>query len=335
VTTHDALGIVRPDPLLCHVDLPLRRAYQPVGFRLHLATNSRDVIDAADECWRDYEPEFACEPMELRVVVEAEGGLASEPSFRLQRNLLSIVSDAHNFAVVDFSTQLACIYVSKETAADHNLLRWFFLESIAYVLLAQRYLAPLHAASIARHGTGVLLCGASGAGKSTLAFAAACAGWTFLSDDCTWLLASGSDATAVGRPHQVRFRDDAPGLFPRLAGYAVRERPNGKIGIEVPTRAFPEIRTALRCRVGGLACLDRRQGARPAMERVEPAEVARQLLNSCSYGAEVDAMHERATRRLLDLPACRLQYESLEDGLRLLSEFGDAIGAGAASGGAA
>jgi hypothetical protein len=46
-------------------------------------------------------------------------------------------------------------------------------------------------------------------------------------------------------------------------------------------------------------------------------------------------MHERATRRLLDLPACRLQYESLEDGLRLLSEFGDAIGAGAASGGAA
>jgi hypothetical protein len=335
VTTHDALGIVRPDPLLCHVDLPLRRAYYPAGFPLHLATNASDVIDAADECWRDYAPEFACEPMELRVVVDAEGRPASQPSFRLQRNLLSIVSDAHNFAAVDFGTQLACIYVSAETAADHDLLRWFFVEPIAYVLMAQRHVAPLHAASIARHGTGILLCGASGAGKSTLAFAAACAGWTFLSDDCTWLLVGGSDATAVGRPHQVRFRDDAPGLFPRLAGYVVRERPNGKIGIEVPMRAFPEIRTALRCRIGGLAWLDRSRAGRPEIWQVEPAEVARQLLSSCSYGEEVDAMHERATRRLLDLPAWRLQYESLDDGLRLLSEFATVIGGGAVSGGAA
>ena len=333
MTTRDALGIVRPDPLLCHVELPLRRAYHPVGFRLHLATNATDVIDAADECWREYEPEFACEPMELRIVVEAEGGPAGQPSFRLQRHLLSIVSDAHNFASVDIGTQRAFIYVSKETASDHGLLRWFFLEAIAYVLLAQRYVAPLHAALIARNGTGILLCGESGAGKSTLAFAAACAGWTFLSDDCTWLLANGSEATGVGRPHQVRFREDAPGLFPRLAGWGVRERPNGEIGIEVPTRALPEIRTALRSKIRGLAWLDRGHGARPAMKRVEPAEVTRQLLNSCSYGPEVDAMHERATRRLLDLPACRFQYESLDDGLRLLSDFAISIGAGAASGG--
>jgi len=324
--------MVRPDPLLCNVDLPLRREYHPVGFRLNLATNARDVIDATDECWRDYGAEFACEPMEFRVVVEAGGDLASQPSFRMQRQLLSVVSDAHNFAAVDLNSQLACIYVSKATAADHNLLRWFFVESIAYMLLAQRYMAPLHAASVARQGTAILLCGASGAGKSTLSFAAACAGWTFLSDDCTWLLAGGSDATAVGKPHQVRFRYDAPGLFPRLADYAASERPNGKIGIEVPMRAFPEIRTALRCRVGGMAWLDRRRGARPATEPVEPAEVTRQLLNSCTYGEKVDAMHERATRRLLDLPACRLGYESLDDGLRLLSEFAAAVGAQTAPG---
>ena len=335
MTNHDALRVVRPDPLLCHVDLPLRRLFYPIGFRLHLATNASDVIDAADECWRDYGPEFQCEPMEFRVVVEADGGPASQPCFRLQRNLLSIVSDAHNYAVVDFSTQLACIYVTKETAADHALLRWFFVESIAYVLMAQRCVAPMHAATIARDGTGILLCGASGAGKSTLAFAAACAGWTFLSDDCTWLLVGDAGATAVGKPHQVRFRDDAARLFANLAGYDAHERPNGKIGFEVPVRAFPEIRTALRCRIGGMAWLDRSLAGLPAMVQAEPADVVRQLLNSGSFGKVVDAMHERATRTLLDLPACRLQYQSLEDGLGLLAEFAVAIGARTASGGAA
>jgi hypothetical protein len=335
VPTHDAQRLARPDPLLCNIELGLRRVYHPIGFQLSLATNARDVIDAAAECWAGYGPEFECESMEFRVVVEAAGGVASRPSFRMQHQLLSIVSDAHNFAVVDLHSQLACIYVSQGTAADHALLRWCFLESIAYTLLAQRYAAPLHAASVARNEIGVLLGGASGAGKSTLSFAAVCAGWTFLSDDCTWLLAAGSDATAVGKPHQVRFRDDAPGLFPRLAAYDARQRPNGKFGMEVPLSAFPELRTALQCKIGGMALLDRRSGVQPLLERVNAVELAQQMLNSCSYGEAVDAMHEQAASRLFGLPACRLQYESLDDGLRLLTEFAAAIDAGASTGGAA
>jgi len=290
------------------------------------------VIDAADECWRDYRPEFACTPIEFRVMLEPEGGVAGPPTFRLQRNLLSVISDAHNFAVVDLPAQLACVYVSKDTAADHNLLRWFFLESIAYTLLAQRYVAPLHAACVVRDGTGILLCGESGAGKSTLAFAAACAGWTFLSDDCTWLNANSADATAIGKPHQVRFRDDAPSLFARLANHIVQTRPNGKIGIEVPMRTFPDLRTGLHCRIGGLAWLDRRPGARTAIVPIEAAEAIRQMLNASSFDDKVDEMHFRATRRLLGVPARRLRYDSLEEGLSLLSEFGASIGLKTAGG---
>ena len=318
--------------MLSRVDLPLRRAYHPIGFQLQLATNSDDVLDAARECWSSYELEFNSEPMELRVVVGAEGRVARQPCFRIYRHLMSVVSDAHNSAAVDLGALVASIYVSKETASNHSLFRWFFLESIVYTLLAQRYVAPLHAATIARSRTGILLCGASGAGKSTLAFAAACAGWTFLSDDCTWLLADSSDATAIGKPHQVRFRADAPNLFPRLAEYSARERPNGKIGIELPMEAFPEIPTALHCRLGGMVWLDRRRAARPSIEPVEPIEAVRQILNSSSYGREVDTMHAKAAQRLLYLPACRLQYEALDDGLRLLAEFGATVGARAAGG---
>ena len=320
--------------MLARVDLPFRRAYHPIGFQLQLATNSDDVLEAARECWSSYELEFTSEPIEMRVVVGAEGRLARRPSFRLYRHLMSIVSDACNSAAVDLGALFACIYVSRETAANHTAFRWFFLESIAYTLLAQRYVAPLHAATIARNRTGILLCGASGAGKSTLAFAAACAGWTFLSDDCTWLLADSSDATAIGKPHQVRFREDAPNLFPRLAAYAARERPNGKIGIELPMQAFPELPTALHCRLGAMVWLDRRRGVRPSIEPVEPVEAVRQMLNSSSYGKEVDMMHAKAAQRLLYLPACRLQYDALDDGLTLLSEFGETVGARAVGGAA-
>ena len=84
----------------------------------------------------------------------------------------------------------------------------------------------------------ICLTGVSGSGKSSLAFACARAGWTFVSDDATWLPID-EPAIAVGRPRHARFREDAPRLFPELARYAAEQRPNGKITIEAPLADFP------------------------------------------------------------------------------------------------
>ena len=86
-----------------------------------------------------------------------------------QGHLYAVVGDVHNFAVLDLRGLAASMFVSLRTAADHSWLRWFFVESLAYTLLAQRYVVPVHAACIARDGAGLLLCGSSAAGKSTLA----------------------------------------------------------------------------------------------------------------------------------------------------------------------
>ncbi|HXB70016.1 MAG TPA: hypothetical protein VNY05_17315 [Candidatus Acidoferrales bacterium] len=53
----------RCDPLLSDIDLPLTGTFFPAGFRLNLATNSRDVLEAAAECRRHYQPEFECQTM--------------------------------------------------------------------------------------------------------------------------------------------------------------------------------------------------------------------------------------------------------------------------------
>ncbi|HEY1493512.1 MAG TPA: hypothetical protein VGF49_03180 [Candidatus Solibacter sp.] len=312
----------RFDPLLCDFDLALSGTFYPAGFPLHLATNSRDVMDAAAESWSPFPRLFDTPPMEFRVLVEAAGVLSAEPRFRKQGHILSFVSDAHNFATGDCNTLSATFYLSAATAADHASLRWFYLEALAYMLLTQRYVLSLHAACIARDGEGILICGKSAAGKSTLSFAAARAGFTYLADDCTWLLLNSADPIAIGKPHQVRFRQDAVQHFPEVTGYLASLRPNGKRSIELPTSLFPTLLTAGRCPVHCLVFPDRAGDGPAHAERMVPAEVAEVLLADLpSYGPEVNAMHEQTVESLTKLSAWRLHYRTLEDAIRLLREL--------------
>ena len=311
------------DPLLRHIELPIRAAYYPAGFRLELRTNSRDVAAAAEESWAHCVPVFDRPPLQMRVIVRPDGDLAPAPSYRSQEHLYAVVSDADNFAVADLHALLGSICVSARTAADHAWFRWFFLEAVAYTLLTQSYLVPAHAACVARGGAGLLLCGPSGAGKSTLSFACARAGWTFIADDCAWLLPDVEDRIAVGMPRQVRLRPDAPRWFPELAGREERARPNGKLTLEFLLSEFPQIRTASRCTVRQLVVLNRRRG--PARLEVLPrGEAADSLLHDApSYSDEVNRLRLRTFERLHALPSYRLHYDALEDAIRLLSELQD------------
>jgi hypothetical protein len=319
-----AIGNAGVDPLLATIDLPFRRNYYPAGFPLELATNSREVVAAAEECWRGLEKEFAREPLEIRVITRPQGRLSPEPSFRCQGYLYSVVGDADNFAVADFRKLFAFVFVSEKTAADHAWLRWFFLESLAYTLLAQRHVIPVHAACVARNARGILLCGPSGAGKSTLSFACARAGWNFVSDDCTWLLPDSPGREAIGRPREARFRTDASNFFPELGRFAERARPNGKISLVVPMGEFPRIETASRCSISCLAFLDRGSGVSAPMNRLSTDEACDLLLRDRPlYGLEeVDALHERTLRSLAELPAYRLRYGRPEDGCELVTRLG-------------
>jgi hypothetical protein len=308
--------------MLCDLDLALSAIFHPAGFPLRIATNSPHVLEAAAESWAPFPGAFATPPMEFRVVVEPTGEAAGEPAFRKQLHLLSLVSDAHNFAVGDSLTMAASFHLSQATAADHAGLRWFFLEAMAYMLLAQSYVVPVHAGCVVREGAGILICGKPAAGKSTLSFACARAGFTYVADDCTWLLAGSEERLAVGKPHQVRFRPDVARHFPELAGYLASARPNGKRSIEVPTSLFPAVRTAGRCAIRGLVFIDRETGGHARVEPLNSAMAEELLLADMpSYGAEVNDIHERTIRHLARAPAWYLRYCELDDAVRLLSEL--------------
>lgn len=314
-------GVARPvfDPLQVHQPLPLSARLYPCGFAVDIESNSREILAAADDSWGKWQPAFEAEPVRIRIAVASEGDLAMEPSYRAQEHLLTIVSDRDNFACVDLERLFGWANVSQATAGDHAWLRWYFLEAMAYCALAQRHVAPMHAATVARNGIGVMIHGPSGAGKSTLAYACARAGWTFVSDDGSNLLQDSDDCVVIGNPYRARFRDDSPQLFPELAGYAVRARPHGKLSLEVPMYGSEGIVTAPHCEVGCVILIER--GHAPRLESIRPGDVIEELNSgACFYGDAVRLRHEKALRRTLAKPVYRMYYRTLDEAIAMLEE---------------
>ena len=149
-------------------------------------------------------------------------------------------------------------------------------------------------------------------------FACARAGWTFLADDATSLLQASEDRLAIGMPHQARLRDDAARLFPELQGFCPSARPNGKRSIEIQIDKFPQIRTALQCRIEAIVFLNRGSGT-PGLQHLPTEDAVETLLSGMpSYGPEVRARHEHTMSRLLEVPAYRLCYQCLQEAMKLL-----------------
>jgi hypothetical protein len=176
-----------------------------------------------------------------------------------------------------------------------------------------------------RRGAGVALCGDSFAGKSTLAYACARSGWTFISDDGTFLDRKRTDRYAVGNPFRVRFREDAKSLFPELAGCQVTLRHNGALAIEVSISQL-SIRTAGGCSIDHMVFLRRSRSGPASINRLDADEALSWLERATLYGPEeVRASQRQAYRRLLDAHIWELHYSGLSDAVRLLDRIGAAV----------
>jgi hypothetical protein len=320
----DTLEIKTSDPLGLRMDLSLSGTYYPFGFPATVVTNSEEALRASAESWSRYSKAFDRAPVEIRVAVMPGDELAPEPAFRAQRHIVTFISNSANFAICDCKARFGFCFTNSKTVADRAWFRWHFLEAMTYTLLGQRDTVAMHAACVAKNGRGMLLCGLSGAGKSTLAYACALSGWTYVGDDATMLLPEGEPRMALGKPHEIRFRDDAAVLFPELQEYAARVRPNGKLTIEVPISALSGIRTASQCRIDCVVFLSRAPGSKPQARRISGAEaMERLLLDMPAYEDDTWSLHQQTVRALTNTPAYEFRYEALPAAVDFLSTLLD------------
>jgi hypothetical protein len=295
----------------------------PLGFPLTLKTNSHAVVKAAEQSWAPFAQSFYVPPLQLEIGVTASPlhKMPAPPSFRSRGHLMSIVTDAQNFAQCDFRSGFAYCWITAAVASESQYLRYHFLEPIALTLLAQRYLAPVHGALVVRHGQGLLLCGESSAGKSTLAYACARAGWTFITDDAVYLLRKSSRRFGVGNPHQIRFREGAKTLFSELADRVAITRPNGKVGFELSTRELG-LKTAPGHRIDHVLFLNRTESTAARLSPMASAQAMEAWTHAANYGEET-ARHEqiKTYERLLTSHIHAFEYSRLDDAVHRLNQL--------------
>lgn len=316
--------IVFADPVLARTDLPIHMKFYPLGFPLEISTNSEEVIAAASESWGSSSKLFDTPPIQMEVGVTGgpSGGCPPAPACRIRRHLCSNISNVENFAISDLSQGFSYIWITRDVLPYPSYLRYFFLEASALCQIANLYTTPVHAACVALEGCGVLLCGDSGAGKSTLSYACARAGWTYITDDGSYLVNGRRDLLAVGNCKLFRFRPSAEAIFPELRGRPTIQRAQtGKPSIEVPAKSLRGLATANTANVRHVVFLNRMAGTRQELAAV-PNIVARNfILQRLCAISEMRAAQEGMIDQLLESEAFELFYTDLDWAVERLSKL--------------
>ncbi len=180
-----------------------------------------------------------------------------------------------------------------------------------------------HAATIARGENALVMPGASGAGKSTLAAAALLAGWTLLSDEYAAFETCGG-CRLVAVPRAVSLKNESISYLAERFGAADRlahcypGTPKGTIAF-LPARP---IAPAARFRPRAVVFPQRRPGAEPRLQRLDPIEATTRLLETAMNFATQGEPALAVLRELVTgIPAYGLRYGEAAAALALLDDL--------------
>jgi len=217
--------------------LPFRTDFAIAGTRCLVATNSHQILSAA----ANWKPASTCPggvTFEMEVIVDPS--MDADPDrpthFRGLRHLVFAFLPPRSFVTYDLRRKRVHALLSSAAADDHAFWDTLLLPITIGVLGTTIGVAPLHCACLERDGVGVLIAGVSGAGKSTLSAALAQRGFTFISDDWTYLSMSPSGLAAHGLSAPLKLLPDTVRFFPQLRNFSPGRSLNGEMAYEVEPR---------------------------------------------------------------------------------------------------
>ena len=309
--------------LLCDMDLPLQGIFFPLGYSIEIMTNSPAVLAAATESFGHMRSSREDTRLQIRVGVCGGGSSACppEPTRREFNHLYSLVADVNNQTLLDLETCTNFTWLTQAAVNNRLYFRSNFLEKTVYLLLGATVVTDIHAACVSKNGKGILLCGETGAGKSTLAYACARAGWTYTSDDTSYLINGADSPRVIGHSHRVRFRPSAKQLFLELESYAVAPRMEGKPSIEVPIAELPVLHVAAEAEVHSIVYLRRHMAAAEKLVRLPDGTASRRAGDELYSAGQIRAKHVKNLEALREIPTYELEYHDLDAAIETLESL--------------
>jgi hypothetical protein len=310
-TWNGSQSVVLTTPELRKTDLGLEKIFYPFGFPVQVKTNSSEVLGILDTLWGRFEQQHDTAPILSEVCVVRGDSMECPPLpvYRLTSSLFISIADRDNYSIVDFERNSTEICLSHAALRQKFYAGYYFL-SAPVSCIATRYTTPVHAGCVALDGRGVLLCGDSGAGKSTLSYACARSGWTYVSDDGSYLLNCGLDRIATGNCHQVKFRPSAADLFPEIEGLRMMPRVAGKPTVEMKTAMVPQLNCAQTAKVDFIVFLNRHAGGRAKLAPYRK-DMARTYMQDGLFGPQRAGPQFETIERLLTAEVFELRYSDL------------------------
>jgi shikimate kinase len=316
--------ISRPsDALLSDMDLPLRRTFYPLGFAVEIISNHPGVLEAANESFGHRRLRRGGTPLEVRIGI-SEGGdpeCPPEPTRREYNHLYSLVADPENQALLDLRTGTSFVWLKTSALRNSLYFRYNFLEKVVYLQLGSSVVTDIHGACVSKNGKGILLCGDSGAGKSTLAYACARAGWTYISDDTSYLINNSDIPRVIGHSHRMRFRPTAKALFPELADRKLAPRMEGKASIEIPVSEFRQMVTAIEANVHAVVYLNRHPSTSGRLVRLPEGTATERTRKELYSAGEIRTKHEKILEMLSGIPTFALHYFEFDQAIQQLDRL--------------
>jgi hypothetical protein len=307
--------------------LTWRETIYPLGFPTILRTNSEAILQMSRKLWSVYANRFETEPIRVDVhLIESDSVVCPPtPTYRIAPPLLISMADGDNYSVAELESGFTKVVVSTAALRHPSYLEYFFLTAAPMSHIATRFVTPVHAGCVSLDGRGVLLCGESGAGKSSLSYACARAGWTYTTDDASYMRNETGDTqtfrTVTGNCHQIRFRPTASELFAEIGGREITPRAAGKPSIEIPTSELPSLACSPTAEIDALIFLNRNSVGDPRLSNYSKSD-ARAFLRSSLYGPPRSrALQHESIERLLTAEVYELHYRDLDWAVGRLTSF--------------
>lgn len=296
--------------------------FQPMGFSLHLLTNSPAIVSAAEASFGRFGPAAPMSSPDLTFRLFAHGleePPPGSPTYRADGDLIYQTTGVSTL-LADRAQGLAYGYFSSQVLANPAYFRWHFLELAFFVMLARRGLMGVHGAAIAKNGRAILLRAPSGGGKTTLAYAAARQRFQALAEDVVWI--DLKQERWWGTPWHFHLLPDAKKLFPELAGHEPVLQINWEHKLEVDLEQLRNGSTIVSARPGPVVLVQRAPG-RPSRLEPLPLPAAHSLWLAGQTGAELTFPDYQChiDSLLKDNAYTLASGDDLESSLRLLEEL--------------